>query len=467
MSRGHPSLRIGLVAALLVSVLLGLAAPALATGGSPLLTVPVERWSPLLDGGSDGSMAPLPPPGSAEDREDLDALVRLQSVAGEASAAQVAAWVGAAAVHRWNAELLQQIRDDRLNPLRAARVLALLNATIHDSVLTAATGAPSARPSPADRDPRVMVTDTVGVPPGATVVAIAGAAETILGHLFPSQAARYADVADEAVLAAQLAGSMTELEAQAARAVGRAVGRRAVERATSDGSDVTWEGELPTDPDLWRPLTSEGAPLEVSAGSWRTWVLRDGAELRPPPPPAVGSEAFLRDAAELQRIRDELTVEQMEFARFWADGMGTVTPAGHWMLIALELARDEGLDLEQTARMAGAVSVAQADAFIACWEAKYIYWYARPAQLIPGFVSAIQTPPFPAYPSGHSTQSSAAATVLSAFFPAHRERLEALAFDAAESRIVAGVHWRFDSEVGVELGAAVGQRVVDRLLGAG
>ncbi len=47
------------------------------------------------------------------------------------------------------------------------------------------------------------------------------------------------------------------------------------------------------------------------------------------------------------------------------------------------------------------------------------------------------------------------ATILATNFPAERERLDALAFEAGISRIYAGIHYRFDTTAGFALGRAI------------
>ena len=65
--------------------------------------------------------------------------------------------------------------------------------------------------------------------------------------------------------------------------------------------------------------------------------------------------------------------------------------------------------------------MAQADAFIGCWAAKFKYDLVRPITYIrrsidPKWEPLLNTPPFPEYPSGHSMQSAAAAEVLTSAF---------------------------------------------------
>jgi membrane-associated phospholipid phosphatase len=127
----------------------------------------------------------------------------------------------------------------------------------------------------------------------------------------------------------------------------------------------------------------------------------------------------------MQQVYDvsrSLTPEQTAIALYWADGAGTVTPPGHWDAIALDLAAGENLSTVQLARLFVTLNTAQADAFIACWDAKFTYWTERPvtaiqAEIDPFWKPLIPTPPFPSYVSGHSTTSGAAATVLAHFSP--------------------------------------------------
>ena len=139
-----------------------------------------------------------------------------------------------------------------------------------------------------------------------------------------------------------------------------------------------------------------------------------------------------------------------------------MTPAGHWNVIAIDLVQEGNLSTLRTARLFAALNTAQADAFIACWDAKYTYWSLRPVTAIrrliaPTWLPHIATPPFPSYVSGHSTTSGAASTVLAGFFPKRAAELAALADEAAVSRLYGGIHFRSDNVVGLDLGRRIGQ----------
>jgi membrane-associated phospholipid phosphatase len=117
-------------------------------------------------------------------------------------------------------------------------------------------------------------------------------------------------------------------------------------------------------------------------------------------------------------------------------------------------------------RILAALNVALIDAGIACWEAKYTFWYIRPSQLDPDVKSVFPAPNHPSYPSAHGCFSSAAATVVARAFPQDSARLLALGKEASESRIWAGIHYRFDIDAGEDIGRKVAERTLERAFGA-
>jgi membrane-associated phospholipid phosphatase len=97
------------------------------------------------------------------------------------------------------------------------------------------------------------------------------------------------------------------------------------------------------------------------------------------------------------------------------------------------------------------------DANIACHDAKYTYWTPRPSQVDPSIRPIVGLPNHPSYPSNHACDSGAAADVLARLFPTQRVALQAMAREAAESRIDAGIHYRFDMDAGLAIGRAAAE----------
>ena len=430
------------------------------------------HWRPfLLPTAAAARPAPAPPVGDAADRRDLDEILALQAGSGPRSE-RIAYWTDGPSLTRWNEILLGIVRIDKTNPVRTARVLALLNAAMHDAVVAACDAKiANRRGAPSERDARIRVLAPLDdlSPYASADAAVAAAATEVLGAIYPSRRAEFAAAAAEVTAVRLAAGTHTRTDLEAGAAIGRAVGALAVQRAKGDGADAIWKPEIPEFEGSWKPARPfrTDTPLEPLAGTWKPWLMSHGAQFRPGPPPVFGSPEWQTEADEVVRVTNSLTDEQVRIARFWADGAGTDTPPGHWMRIAIDLTRRDRLSLPDTARVLAHVALAQADAFIACWDAKFTYWSGRPIGLIPGFASTVITPNFPAYISGHSTVSGASAGVLEHFFPADRERLAAMAEEAAVSRLYGGIHWQSDNEVGLVVGRQVAELAVERVRASG
>lgn len=213
----------------------------------------------------------------------------------------------------------------------------------------------------------------------------------------------------------------------------------------------------------------------------------DGTGCTPFGPPPYSTDplsAFYSEALEVYTTVNNLTEEQLAIARFWADGPGvTGTPAGHWVRILSQVAEQHGLSLAVVAEGYAKIGIGMADAFITCWNSKYLFNLLRPityihAQIDPNWVIPLVTPPFPEYTSGHSTQSGAASWVLhdllgelpyvddthAGVWPARSfmSFLEA-ADEAALSRLYGGIHYRAAIEDGVGQGRCVGETLLDKI----
>jgi membrane-associated phospholipid phosphatase len=402
---------------------------------------------------SSAEVRPPPPPAddSSQTQAELTELRQLQAQRSDVTDTAVRYWNDGPATLRWTELTLSLIQRDRLNPVRAARVLACVHTAMSDAVI-AADDATSMyrRPSPEALAPDLR--PALGPSPGYSYpsehAAVAAAAAGMLAGLFPQDVAQLAGRAQDAGASRLLAGANYRSDVEAGLALGTAVAAKAVARAAADGSSASFTGALPTGPSLW----SGPNPLEPLAGTWKPWILAAGSQIRPGPPPAVDSAGFQAALAEVQGFVAHPTPSQVEIAQFWADGSGSVTPPGHWFRIAGELIARDGLDTQHAARLLGLLGATVMDAAIACWDAKYQYLLLRPNEADPMLVTLLPTPPFPSYTSGHATFSAAASEVLASFFPQDAARLRAMAEEAALSRVFAGIHYRFDSEAGLASG---------------
>jgi hypothetical protein len=338
------------------------------------------------------------------------------------------------------------------------------------------------RPAPARVDAGVQALAPVGdlpVYPSEDAV-LAGVTAEMLKLLFPGAVDEITRRAAEEREAALLSGKATASDAAAGLALGRAVAAQVIARARADGM-----GAAAGTPALWQgfaaAVTARGEvawlsqesparpPMLPNFGAVQAWTMTPAqlAALDPPPPPSTGSARMREELATVKRTVDHLTREQLAIALKWNDGAGTYTPPGHWNDIAAEQVRDARLSEVRAARVFAMLNAAMHDAAVACWRVKFAHYNPRPAQLDPGIKTLIGLPNFPAYPSGHSTFSAAAATVLGHFFPSEAAAYGAMADEAGISRLYGGIHYPSDIENGKAHGARIGARVVEVIRGDG
>jgi len=230
--------------------------------------------------------------------------------------------------------------------------------------------------------------------------------------------------------------------------------------------------------------------LEPHWGDLRPFALASVDACRAPAPPAFSTSPgsdFYRNAREIYEIGKGLTPEQSRIAYFWADNPGeSGTPAGHWMSVISGLARQWNLSAERAVEAYALTAIAVADGFLASWHVKYQTNILRPVTYIQRYIDRswqplLNTPSFPTYPAGHSTQSRAAAELLTALFGDNRpyddathvtlghpvKRLpsfRAAAMEAGLSRLYGGIHYRMDHVGGQALGECVGRAVLARVI---
>lgn len=279
-------------------------------------------------------------------------------------------------------------------------------------------------------------------------------------------------------------------------AVGQQVAGAVLALRVSDGRGCTTTvadlGPPAPGPGVWQPNPT-GPVLGLCLPGMRPLALQSASQLRPDGPNALTSQEYADDfdqVKELGRVDStSRTPAQTNEARFWTDH-----DIRQWNDGMLRLASDRGLDLVQTARMLAMAHVAGGDAMIACFDAKYHYWFWRPYQAIPladtdGNPDTVAdpnwkplgaTPNFPEYPSAHACHSTAVVEALDAFFGTDKvtftldsrapgvteptrtyDRLHDIVKDVDWARVLVGFHFRNSDMQGSALGRKVARYVAD------
>ncbi|MBD3628940.1 vanadium-dependent haloperoxidase [Cyclobacterium sp.] len=241
--------------------------------------------------------------------------------------------------------------------------------------------------------------------------------------------------------------------------------------------------------------------------------LKSADQFRPGPPPKIGSEKLNMEVQEVVDVQSNLTDYQKALVEYMRDGPKSVQQAGHWLRFAQDVSRRDKHTLDQDVKMYFYNQVVAMDAFIAAWDSKMFYDYARPFALVhslfedqqiygwagektgmsqlpgnqwrPYSPEVFLCPPFPSYVSGHSAVSGACAEALRLWtgsdefgesatlvagamtepdflgdtvvlhFPTFTETAEMAGF----SRVLGGYHIQSDNLEGLELGRNVANEV--------
>jgi membrane-associated phospholipid phosphatase len=204
------------------------------------------------------------------------------------------------------------------------------------------------------------------------------------------------------------------------------------------------------------PCPQPEPQVEPNAGKWKTWLLDDIRQVRPPGPPARPiSEQEIGVLKQLSFHRDAAA---LDLINYWDAG----SPSFRWNEFAVDQLIRNNISGPPVARVMSSLHVAIYDAMVAAWDSKYIHRRPRPSELNQSLTTAIPNPRSPSYPSEHAVAAGAASAVLAYFFPQQAAFFNAKAEEAGQSRLLAGVQYPSDVKDGLELGREVAQLVIAR-----
>jgi len=314
--------------------------------------------------------------------------------------------------------------------------------------------------------------------------AATAAAAAVLIKMLPAESEAKVAQARDAYLAAIPDGEARSLGIK----LGSEAAIKAIASRANDGIDA---------PDAYRPRTQPGVYTETMAvygeqfAKMRPFAMTSSSQFRPVPPIALTSGAWASNYNEVKELGElnstKRTPRQTEDARFWL----SVAPGSNQPL-ARQIAIKKKMTVVETARFMALVTMAQMDAAIAVFDAKYHYAFWRPVTAIrngdidgnPATVRAATwqpistTPLHPEYPCAHCIITGAEAGAIAAILGTdevpevaltspsmpgvtHRfTNLHEFNNEVSEARIAAGFHWRFSTMVGKDMGWKIGAYTV-------
>ena len=355
------------------------------------------------------------------------------------------------------------------SPPFAARTYALLSVAQYDALVTTwFYKYKYRRLSPSHNGLKSSLPTTVLPSYPSEDAVIAAVSYKVLSSLFPAENDYLYKKALEHGNTRLWSGGNLKSDIIAGGKLGEQIAQKTLEYARNDKFDEAedqgqkWKEKANKVKDGWMNQNdSDSPPLLPMMGLVRTWFDEDQVLGNTTPPPALTSKEFKKDIDSVKAISNTQTPEQKRIAKFWADGVGTFTPPGHWNKIAEKLIRNQQFTELRTAKILQQLNRAEEDAAIACWATKYKYFFPRPTQVDNQIKNSLMVPNFPSYTSGHSTFSAAAAFVLGHYFPKDSARLKKMANEAGMSRIYGGIHYFCDNEGGKMCGEKIGKLAVN------
>jgi hypothetical protein len=381
-------------------------------------------------------------------------------------------------VHTENALIVD---SGNIDPLPATRILSMVHVAQHDAINAI--------------DPHFEKYAFTGSDPSADpVAAAAAAAHRVLVNQFPAQ---------EADLDAKLVASLAAVPDGTAKdngvTLGGVVGDFIFELREDDGAAES--ASVPYAPSSGPGKYQFVPPFEgfVNRPGWRfvtPWVLDSADQFRSPPPSPLTGGTYKNNYNEVKSTgilnSTDRSADQTKYAKFWYENSDT-----GWNRITRIVTQSEGLDLYDSARVFALVNMAMADGFIAGWDSKFFYDFWRPYTAIragdtdgnndtaadPTWEPLMVTPPVQDYPSTHSVLGAAAAQVLLLTIGDHTSftttsgtaeqpfvetrsfsRFTQAAQENADSRVRAGIHFRFSCMLGLAMGFQIGGYAEDNFL---
>lgn len=376
-------------------------------------------------------------------KEEIKEVIAKQQSLDDAGRLQIQYWNAGAPGYRWQ-NLIQTVwqSDTSMNSIFA---YMLLSVATYDATIAAwdtKYAYKRVRPFQAERNIRLLVPDPVSPSYPCEHSVAAGVAVTVIAKYFPSLADTARRMAQKLMDSRVAAGVAFPSDTRAGFELGRTIAEQEIERTKDFITKERWDGKTSPQPGTWKGRFA----LFPTMGLNKTVVLKNGSELRPPPPPD-----FAKEMDELRKFKQ--TSRSQANAFYYA---GSIEEPQTKKIFEYNL----HLNPPRVARIYALTAIAVYDAVIACFDAKYAYWGIRPDQYDTTYRPLLSTPPFPGYPSGHAVGGGVQEVMNSYFFPLDKAVFQKRAKDGAESRFQGGIHFRTDNEVGTDLGRRVAAKVV-------
>ncbi|MEO5984978.1 MAG: vanadium-dependent haloperoxidase [Ferruginibacter sp.] len=286
---------------------------------------------------------------------------------------------------------------------------------------------------------------------------------------------------------------------QRSQAFGRSIATAIYNWSTTDNFTLASDGWVPpVFPGAWVPTSTPPTIVGAYLGNSRPFLKYSLKALAPPIPIPYSTDPasqFYQAAREVHDLGGATTATPANAAtaRWWADagGPGVGYPAPyHLISIATGLLESHNAGLWRTAEVYAKTGIGLKDGPIITFRSKFHYNLLRPITYIrqnnisSTWNSVLPSPGYPDYTSGLISNYGPAIQVLIREFGDVRvtddiyswrllanrsyDHLSVLLKEAADSRIYAGIHYRFTQDISVTMGKDLGNEIAKiRVVGPG
>jgi membrane-associated phospholipid phosphatase len=409
---------------------------------------------------------------------------------------QSAAWSAeapASFIVEWNEQLLATAEaEDGLMTLKGVRTAAMMHLAMHDALN-------------AGRHEYAPYALKMNAPDAEPIAAASQAAYEVALSQYPKQAAQWQKILERTSRASGAAW-------QRSMELGHAAAAAVLDSRKGDRWDSQAEYRFhPMGPGVYAEFrehsgTPEGFVFGAGWATVRPFVLASADQFRVGPPPATDSKEYVAAFNEVKDVGSfasrTRTADQAHLAMWWKE----FAEASHNRL-ARDLAVRDRLEPRRAARLFALLNMSIFDGYVSSFDSKFFYNHWRPYTAIhwadkdgnPATELDAQwdnlhkhTYAFPSYPSAHGTVCGAAMAVMADTFGEKRkfwmvtrevdkagpvsgkiamdppqrrfDSFPAAALECALSRVYLGIHFRYDSLAGNELGRRVGAYAIANAL---
>jgi hypothetical protein len=379
----------------------------------------------------------------------------------------------------WNLIAYESMGSNYQHSLQAARLNAMVHLAMHDALNAI---------QPVYQTYALKAKNSKAHP----VAAAATAAHTVLAGSFPEK---------KNELDARLLQTLRRISDGNAKQQGIRLGNLAgqtildLRRNDGAGNDPIGKTQSAFAPGVYQFVPPFDFIFAPHWSTMQTFSLSRYDQFRSAPPPSIDSREYAKAFDEVKNFgsknSNQRTSVQTFYAQFWYE----FSEIG-WNRVARTAVANKNLNLIDAARLMALVNMALADSYTAGWDSKFFYNHWRPYTAIrhaendgnpqtaasADWEPLMPTPPVHDYPSTHSALGNAAATVLASLLgnetpftmtsntaqPSGSTRsfrsFHEAADENADSRVMAGIHFRFACEAGQTLGNKVGKWTVENHL---